>query len=81
MEVLLQYLDQGTAVAMLVAVMWAVKWNGKQHKVLCEEHKNDIKEHKDEYKNFANRCIDVIEKNTEANTRLSESIKHLEQKL
>ena len=76
-EAAIQHADKGATVLVLL-VTWALTKNfWKEYRVLCASHKDDIRLHKKEYAGVIDRTITCIDKNTEANTKLSESINNL----
>lgn len=64
--------------AILIGIMiWKYKILWKEHLEQQKEFKREREEHKEEQQNIVKQMFEVVNRNTESNTRLYESIRDL----
>jgi len=82
------YGQTGVFFGLCVVLIFVAKFFYKEYKKLVGEHKDDmvllkdrhetdIVEHKKDYEDIVKQMFEVVNKNTESNTKLSEAVKEL----
>jgi len=88
LKFLAAYGEAGIAIVLVVAILLVAKFCYKEIKRLTEDHKEGIREltkdhkedmfsHKKDYEDVVKEMFDVVNKNTESNTKLSEAVREL----
>ena len=64
---------------LLIAMYFGGKFFWKEYNKLQSRHKEDIREQKEEYKDIVKEMFEVVNKNTESHTKLSEAVRDMSQ--
>lgn len=81
LELLKVYKELGFVAVILIVLVLVVRYQARINKQCHEEQKQALVEHKNEIKGIAREMFEVINRNTEAKTQLTEAVKDISRRV